>query len=117
MSDNLPQDRISRIASETDGVEVHYFVTAINSNSDPKVKRKAVQTFPLSCVIIFSLFPSSIPGGHISTADVAAAVGSLDSATMSCYLCGPPPMTESLIEILVANCKLSHSQIHCEKWW
>lgn len=65
--------------------------------------------------MIFDSFSSL--GGRISAADVTEAVGGLEREGLGCYLCGPPPMTEAMMEVLVGECGLRHQQIHYEKWW
>ena len=72
------------------------------------------------CTASYSfLFPPPPPpsGGRISSKDLIEAVGSLVSANLSCYVCGPPPMTEAIMDTLLRHCGLQERQIHYERWW
>ena len=53
----------------------------------------------------------------MSSMDVMNAVKTLGKERLQCYLCGPSPMTESMMHTLVTHCGLNSSQIHYEKWW
>ncbi len=53
----------------------------------------------------------------MSTSDVVEALRGLNIEKVRCYLCGPPPMTESMMETLIRHCGILTNQIHYEKWW
>lgn len=105
----LPQDEITRISSETDKVKAQYFVTAQNdcsSSNVVKCKEICHETFPHSYFL----------GGRMCSADVANALRGLDRDNVRCYVCGPPPLTKAVTDILIQNC-VKQCQIHLEKWW
>lgn len=40
-----------------------------------------------------------------------------DRAGTVAYVCGPPKMTDEIVEFLVKQPGISERQVRCEKWW
>lgn len=47
-----------------------------------------------------------------------SAVGNRDEARSSVfYVCGPPDMTDSIVQFLQAQGHVEPDRVFCEKWW
>ena len=73
------------------------------------------------------LFESMIPclflfcfaGGRIRESDLLTVLSNTERENVQAYICGPPPMIDTMVDVLTNNgqCKLSSEQIHFERWW
>jgi hypothetical protein len=55
---------------------------------------------------------------RIDDTALSSAVGSRDEAASSIfYVCGPPAMTDSIVELLKSNEHIPPDRVLCEKWW
>lgn len=54
---------------------------------------------------------------RIGQKDITKALAQLDISKLQCYICGPPPMTEDMLRILLTECHVDSHLIHYEKWW
>ena len=54
---------------------------------------------------------------RISHKDIHDAVQQLtDNKGLQCFLCGPPPMIQSMVKYL-KDSGMNQSDIHFEQWW
>ncbi|KAK4303841.1 hypothetical protein Pmani_017880 [Petrolisthes manimaculis] len=89
----LYKNQMNATAASTPGVEVQYFTTR-----EPPPH------------------PSLATHGHISLEVLQKAVNSLNTSKLKSFICGPPPMIESINQLLLQS-GLTHDQIFYEKWW
>jgi hypothetical protein len=60
----------------------------------------------------------STAGGRISAAAISTALSGLQRSPLHCYVCGPPPMLDTMVDILTSDqCSVDSGRIHFEKWW
>jgi ferredoxin-NADP reductase len=89
------RDDLDAMAARRPGFEMRYFVTG---------------TSPVA---------SDASAGRIGRSDLEDALSSLgdeDRANVDAYICGPPPMTESISGVL-GELGLAVDRIHFERWW
>jgi len=67
-----------------------------------------------NCDIVQS--EDKLTSGRITNQHVETALQGLDTNTLLTYLCGPPPMIESLVGTLTGLGQPA-SRVHYEKWW
>jgi ferredoxin-NADP reductase len=60
--------------------------------------------------------PEGFHFGRIHNSLLRQTVQSLDRSHLLCYVCGPPPMTDSIFAALKES-RVDDSRILCEKWW
>lgn len=54
---------------------------------------------------------------RLTSKDVLEALGESDREQTVCYVCGPPQMTDELVEFLRGQQGMSADRVLCEKWW
>lgn len=54
---------------------------------------------------------------RLSSDDVLEALGDAQRDKTVCYVCGPPQMTDELVELLREQDGMSADRVLCEKWW
>ena len=76
-------------------------------------------TLPPVYYILLNIIPVMITSvGRIGDGDVRKAISVLQASELQCYVCGPPPMLDSMVEILTSErCRVERDRIHFEKWW
>lgn len=88
------KDRIDEIVEQCGGlVQVGYFVT----------KEK--------------ISDSHIRARRMSNSDIRQALSLVDTSSLQCYICGPPPMTEDILSMVTTQCGVATDRVHYEKWW
>ncbi|KAL5466981.1 hypothetical protein EMCRGX_G031146 [Ephydatia muelleri] len=88
----LFKDQLERLCANSDAIEVQYFVTR-EVSLNPKIN---------SC--------------RITREDLTQAVATLDLLNLFCFVCGPPPMTDNVIQCL-RDVGVPQNCIQYEKWW
>jgi len=62
--------------------------------------------------------PEQTVVGRVSGEDLEAALGAEnDRSGTVCYVCGPPAMTDSMVEYLSGRKGMESRRVLCEKWW
>jgi hypothetical protein len=55
---------------------------------------------------------------RLNTEDISEALGSVEQRKATvCYVCGPPTMTDGLVEFCQGQEGMEASRVLCEKWW
>ena len=49
-------------------------------------------------------------------ADIASHLSSLSLGSVTSYVCGPPPMIDT-VSLWLRHCGVQEEHIHTEKWW
>lgn len=62
--------------------------------------------------------PEETTTGRITDEMLEAALGNVaDRAKTLCYVCGPPRMTDAIVEFLKSRRGMDERRVLCEKWW
>nr|CAG4641377.1 EOG090X0KMN [Eulimnadia texana] len=102
--DVLFKDEISEISRKIKQFKVQYYITRHSLDEDT-INGKENDNLA-----------SVIKGSRITTADMDAILRKSKNNITDCFLCGPPPMIDNIVEIL-QSLNVPQKHIHYEKWW
>jgi len=56
--------------------------------------------------------------GRMMEKDLLKAIGRIEQRTSTvCYVCGPPTMTDEIVQFLQSQEGMEDTRVLCEKWW
>lgn len=100
-------DRLLHIASNRpQQVKLHFFLTGSQSGGAAALQDSRLAELAIS--------PSY---RRLNTKDVLEALSSSGREQTVCYVCGPPQMTDELVDLLRGQEGMSADRVLCEKWW
>ncbi|EKG18272.1 Oxidoreductase FAD/NAD(P)-binding protein [Macrophomina phaseolina MS6] len=100
-------DRLLHIASSRpQQVKLHFFLTGSQSGGAAALQDSRLAELAIS--------PSY---RRLNTKDVLEALSSSGREQTVCYVCGPPQMTDELVDLLRGQEGMSADRVLCEKWW
>ena len=81
---------------------------------NPLLKSGLFKSMIPCCIFLFCF-----AGSRIRESDLLTVLSNTERENVQAYICGPPPMIDTMVDVLTNNrqCKLSSEQIHFERWW